>query len=58
MSGRLHIEISRLSGTLPDRNQQPEVESNDSFEMADDESGVAIGSTIVCQVRTHLLYYF
>ena len=53
MSGRLHIELSRLSGSMPQDRQA----DADSDAMVDryiemDEDGVAIGSSIVCRVST------
>ena len=57
VAGRLHIELCRVAGTLPERipddlssessgdNSRP-----NSFIEMDDETGVAIGSTIVCRV--------
>ena len=56
MAGRLHIELSRVAGTLPDRNSD-EVSSEASMDSSrtslgemDDESGAPVGAGIVCRV--------
>ena len=57
VAGRLHVELSRVSGTLPDRNlddtgSEGSTDSKqNSFVDIERDDGVAIGSTIVCQVN-------
>lgn len=48
MSGRLHIELCRVAGSLPERNL--EIDANDSFDDDEPGSGVAKGTNIVCRV--------
>lgn len=56
VAGRLHIEISRLSGTLPDHlgDDVSSESSGDSRPSSyidmEEDTGVAIGSNIVCRV--------
>ena len=54
MSGRLHIELSRVATTLPDRQHDLDsLGGGDMVEMMEEEeNGVAIGAGIVCRVNT------
>ncbi len=49
VSGRLHIELQRLSGRMP-RDRQADA-GGDAGYVEMDEDGVAMGANIVCRVR-------
>ena len=58
MSGRLHIELCRVAGSLPEKasDEGSSESSGDSgsrngFTVEEDSGNIAVGNTIVCQVR-------
>ena len=58
VAGRLHIELARVSGSLPERppdeissESSGESGHRNSFVELEEETGVTVGSTIVCKVR-------
>ena len=54
VAGRLHIELCRVAVSLPDKQSDLDLSSESldrSYEIInDEETGIAIGSTIVCRV--------
>ena len=60
MAGRLHIELCRMAVSLPDKHSDLDL-SSDSLDRSydiinDEETGIAIGSTIVCRVCVMFCY--
>ena len=59
VAGRLHIELSRVAGLMPDHSaddlsSESSADSRHESFMEEEADGnsVAVGSTIVCRVRT------
>jgi hypothetical protein len=52
VSGRLHIEVCRVAGSMPDRQGDTNSESGDSNRSYDyyEDEGVSVGNQMVCRV--------
>ena len=54
VAGRLHVQVSRIAGSMPDRttdtSSENGLETRSNFDYLDDE-GMCVGNHLVCEVR-------